>query len=114
MDEKVPVEGGGMNEYHLFQRKQMAPRNISPEAMGQVKAQVYGAIMREGFSMNAELAGWDSYSPDKKILILSGMTSVDDVRFVINREEDNDILVSAIAKKRELETVAQLAGVPLK
>ena len=114
MEDKVPTEGGGMTEYHAFQRSQMAPRNISPEVMGKHKAMVFNAVMREGFSMNAELAGWDSYDLPKKQLLISSIDSLDDIRYVINRENDNDVLGLALAKKRELETIAQMAGVPAK
>jgi len=113
-NDKIPTEGGGMTEYHAFQRSQMAPRNISPEVMGKHKAMVFNAVMREGFSMNAELAGWESYTPEKKQLLISGLDSLDDIRYVLNRENDNDVLAFAIAKKRELETLAQMAELPVK
>jgi hypothetical protein len=110
MAETELTEGGGMNEYLIEQRKQMGPRNISPEVMGQHKAQVFNAILKGGFSTNPELAGWAAYSNDKKKLLVSAFESIDDIFWVLNHENDNGVLEYAIAKKRELEIVAQAAG----
>lgn len=111
MAEVERTEGGGMNEYILEQRKQMGPRNISPEVMGQHKAMVFNAIMTGGFSSNPDLAGWDGYPTEKKKLLISAFDSIDDVRYILNRENDNDILAAALSKKKELEVVAKAAGV---
>jgi hypothetical protein len=110
MAENELTEGGGMNQYLIEQRKLMGPRNTSPEVMGRYKAQVFGAIMSGGFSDDAELLAWDTYSNDKKKLLVSAFEKLDQVRFVLTRESDNDVLAYALAKKRELEILAEAAG----
>jgi len=114
MTERVPTEGGGPSEYNREMRKQMGPKNISPEVMGRHKAQVFNAVMTGGFSINAELAGWDAYSTDKKRLILDDITDMDDLRYLLNREQDNDMLALVLARKREVETIAKMAAMPVK
>ena len=110
-NEAALTEGGGMTEYIQEQRKNMAPRNISPEVMGQHKAMVFNAIMTGGFTANPELAGWDSYPTEKKKLMISAFDSIDDVRYILNRENDNDVLAACLSKKKELEIVAHAAGI---
>lgn len=113
-DKPEPTEGGGTVQYHNLMKSQMGPRNISPEVMGQHKAMVFNAIMKGGFSINPELNGWDGYSVEKKKLLISGFDSIDDVRYILNRENDNDVLAVALAKKREIETISVMAALPLK
>jgi hypothetical protein len=111
---KLTQESGGTLEYHKWQKEQMAPRNISPEVMGKHKAMVFNAVMTGGFAVNTELAGWDGYTPDKKKLLISGFDDMADVKYILNVENDNEILAYALAKKREIETVAAMAAVPVK
>jgi hypothetical protein len=111
---REPTEGGGTMAYHAEMKKQMAPRNISPEVMGQYKAQVFNAVMMGGFSKNTELAAWSGYSNDKKRLLISDINDLDDIRFILNREDDNEILAITLAKKREIEVLEAAANTPLK
>jgi hypothetical protein len=114
MTDWVPTEGGGTVEYNRLIKKDMTPRNISPELMNKHKAMIWKTAMVGGFSANPELAGWDKYTVDKKKLLISGLDNLDDVRYVLNVEENNDVLAVVLGKKRELETVALMAAVPVK
>lgn len=109
-----PTEGGGSVEYNNLMKKEMTPRNISPEMMNKHKAMIWRTALAEGFSANPELAGWSGYSGEKKKLLISELDSLDDIRYVINIEDDNDVLTFAVIRKRELETVARMAAAPLK
>ena len=83
----LPHEGGGTVEYNNLTKKEMVPRNISPELMNKHKAMIWKTAMAPGFSGNAELAGWDTYTADKKKLLISGLDTLDDVRYVLNIEQ---------------------------
>ena len=109
-----PTEYAASIEYQNHIRKSMGPKNISPEVMGQHKAMVFNAVMTGGFSINPELAGWDGYSDDKKKLIISGFDQMDDIRYILNREDNNDILSCAIRKKMEIEQAAKAAAMPVR
>ena len=114
IEKLTPTEGGGSVEYNKEMKAQMVPRNISPELMNKHKAMVFRTVMTGGFSINPELAGWSGYTVEKKKLLVSGLDDLDDVRFVINQENDNEILAACIRRKEELETVAKMAIVPVK
>lgn len=110
----LPHEGGGSVAYNEEMKKEITPRNISPELMNKHKAMIWKTAMVGGFSTNPELSGWDKYSVEKKKLLVSGLDNLDDVRYVLNIEEDNDVLEVVLGKKRELETIARMAVVPVK
>ena len=109
-----PTEYAAMNEYNNHLKRSNPPRNISPEVMGQQKAMIFNAALTGGLCVNAELAGWDSYSKDKKTILISSIEDINDLRYLLNRENNNDILAIIIGKKRELEVIAQAAGVAVK
>lgn len=114
MADPVPTEYAASIEYQNHIRKSMGPKNISPEVMGQHKAMVFNAVMTGGFSINPELAAWDGYSNEKKKLIIGGLDQMDDIRYILNREDDNDILAYVITKKAELQMLAKSAAMPVK
>jgi len=111
---KLTQESGGTLEYHKWQKEQMVPRNISPAIMGQQKAMAFNAVLAGGFSVNPELMGWDTYPADKKKLLISNSDDMADLKYILHIENDNEICAYVLARRRELETVAAMAAVPVK
>ena len=113
MHDRTPTEGGGPNEYNLEMKKQMGPKNISPSIMAKHKAMAFKAVMAEGFCTNLELGGWAGYTDEKKKLLISSIEEMDDIRYILNVEDDDEVLSLALAKKRELGTLAKMAAMSL-
>ena len=106
------TEYDALGTYNDHTREQMGPRNISPEVMGQFKAQAFNAIMGGALTINKDLAAWTTFSKPKKIEIVTRTESLENIRYMMTHEDDNDVLKAILLKKRELEMIRDNSVTP--